>query len=334
MATEGGITLTDVIPPHLTYSNTSQSWTLVRTKAPSRSLSLTFPPGGDRRLLAHTEGGWHRSARWCGNQVEASNTTQVDYNHISEPARISPSGKNHADQTATPGSSVAVSANNVIDYTLTVKVDSAQGVTGLEVGDVLPIGLTFDGSIDAGFTVETLSDGRQLVRWPAISLPSGERQYHLRARVDNDVAPGTDLTNTGLARYNGALERATVTHYATEASISLTKQQPVTQAQIVPGDVLRYEITYTNTGKAPLTGITVTDNLPDNTVLEAANPSPTSTTNNGSTLVWQMPNLDPGRSTIALNLSTSNVQIGSTVTNQAFVTTAQTLQQSATRAPR
>ena len=148
------------------------------------------------------------------NRVEASNTTQgVDYNHISEPARVyyNLPAKITLTKTATPGSSVAVSANDVIDYTLTVKVDSAQGVTGLEVGDVLPIGLTFDGSIDAGFTVETLSDGRQLVRWPAISLPSGERQYHLRARVDNDVAPGTDLTNTGLARYNGALERATVT---------------------------------------------------------------------------------------------------------------------------
>lgn len=336
-ATEGGITLTDVIPPHLTYSNTSQSWTLSQDQS-AVSLAVADLPAGGRSgtylLTLRVDGTEVPDGAVIDNRVEASNTTQgVDYNHISEPARVyyNLPAKITLTKTATPGSSVAVSANDVIDYTLTVKVDSAQGVTGLEVGDVLPIGLTFDGSIDAGSTVETLSDGRQLVRWPAISLPSGERQYHLRARVDNGVAPGTDLTNTGLARYNGALERATVTHYVTEASISLTKQQPVTQAQIIPGDVLRYEITYTNTGKAPLTGITVTDNLPDNTALEAANPSPTSTTNNGSTLVWQMPNLDPGRSnTIALNLSTSDVQIGSTVTNQAFVTTAQTLQQSAT----
>ena len=96
------------------------------------------------------------------------------------------------------------------------------------------------------------------------------------------------------------------------------------------GEVLRYEITYENTGKVPLTGITVTDSLPDNTTLEAANPSPTSTTNSGATLVWQLPDLDPGKSnTITLTVNTTGVQVGDTLTNQAFVTTTEAPQQSA-----
>ena len=134
-------------------------------------------------------------------------------------------------------------------------------------------------------------------------MQSGQRQYHVRARVAQNLALGTQLTNTGVARYGNSLETAQVTHHTTEAAVKLTKKRPANQAQIVPGEVLRYELTYTNTGKVPLTGITVTDSLPGNTTLNAANPSPTSTSNGGATLTWQLPDLFR-KSMITLNVNT------------------------------
>ena len=141
---------------------------------------------------------------------------------------------------------------------------------------------------------------------------------------------GTALENVGVAAYNNELTLSSVTHHTSTAAIAVTKSRPEAQAQIVPGELLQYEITYTNTGKVPLTDITVTDSLPANTSLAAASPSPTTTRNGGSELVWELPDLNPGRSnTVTLSISTDGVQVDDTLTNQAFVTTAEAPQQSA-----
>ena len=336
LATSDGVTLSDVLPSALTYANTSQSWTLSGDQTTLSRTIADIPAGGRSGtylLTLKVDGTGVPDGAVIDNQVEATNTTNnIDYNHVSAPARVyyNLPAKVTLTKTATPPPSDPVFPGAVIDYTLTAQLDTLQGVTDLEVGDVLPLGLTFEGSVDAGYTVTTLADGRQFVRWPVTALQSGQRQYHVRARVAQNLALGTELTNTGVARYGSSLETAQVTHHTTEAAVKLTKKRPANQGQIVPGEVLRYELTYTNTGKVPLTGITVTDSLPDNTTLNAANPSPTSTSNGGATLTWQLPNLNPGKSnTITLNVNTPNAQVGDTLTNQAFVNTKEAPQQSA-----
>ena len=334
--TSGGVTLSDVIPTYLTYANTSQSWTLSGDQTTLTRTIADIPAGGRSGtylLTLKVDGTGAPDGAVIDNQVEATNTTDnIDYNHVSAPARVyyNLPAKITLTKAATPDASVPVLPGDVIDYTLTAHLDTLVGVDDFQMGDVLPLGLTFEGSVNAGYTVETLNDGRQLIIWPVTSLQAGQRQYHLRARVDTGLPLGTALENNGLAAYNNELEVSTVTHHTTEAAVSLAKTRPDAQAQIVVGEVLRYEITYENTGKVPLTGITVTDSLPDNTTLEAANPTPTSTTNSGATLVWQLPDLDPGKSnTITLTVNSTGVQVGDTLTNQAFVTTTEAPQQSA-----
>ncbi len=336
LATSGGVILTDVLPSALIYANTSQSWTLSGDQTTLSRTIADIPAGGRSGtylLTLKVDGTGVPDGAVIDNQVEATNTTNnIDYNHVSAPARVyyNLPATVTLTKTATPPPSDPVFPGAVIDYTLTAQLDTLQGVTDLEVGDELPLGLTFEGSVDAGYTVTTLADGRQFVRWPVTALQSGQRQYHVRARVAQNLALGTELTNTGVARYGSSLETAQVTHHITEAAVKLTKKRPANQGQIVPGEVLRYELTYTNTGKVPLTGITVTDSLPGNTTLNAANPSPTSTSNGGATLTWQLPNLNPGKSnTITLNVNTPSAQVGDTLTNQAFVNTNEAPQQSA-----
>ncbi len=337
IATVGGVTISDVLPPNLVYQNNSQPWTLSLDQS-SVSRTIADIPAGGRSgtylLTLRVDATGVPDGAVIDNQVEATNTTNgIDYNHISAPARVyyNLPAKVTLTKTATPAPSVPVFPGDVIDYTLTARLDTLQGVDDLQVADLLPLGLTFEGSVDAGYTVETLDDGRQFIRWPVTALQSGERQYHLRARVDAGLPLGTALENIGGAAFNNEFSVSSVTHHTTEAAVKITKLRPDNQGQIVPGEVLRYEITYTNVGKVPLTGITVTDSLPDNTTLDAANPSPSATSNGGATLTWQLPNLNPGKSnTITLNLNTDNAQVGDTLTNQVFVTTAEAPQQSAT----
>lgn len=334
--TAGGVTLIDTLPPHLVYANTSQSWTASQDQDVVSRTIADIPAGGTSGtylLTLRVDGTGLPDGAVIDNQVEATNTTAgIDYNDISPPARVyynlPPSVT--LTKVASPAPSVPVSTGDVIDYTLTARLDTAQGVTDLQVGDVLPLGLTFESSVDGGYTLETLDDGRQLVRWPVIALDAGERSYQLRARVDAGLPLGTALENIGLAAYNNELAQSAVTHHTAAAAISITKSRPETQAQIAPGEVLRFEITYTNTGKVPLTGITVTDSLPTNTSLDAASPPPTTIGNDGSTLVWQLPGLNPGRSnTLTLSVNTDSVQSGDTLTNQAAVSTAEAPQQTA-----
>ena len=334
--TSGGVTLSDVIPPYLTYANASQSWTLSGDQTTLSRAIADIPAGGRSGtylLTLRVDGTGAPDGAVIDNQVEATNTTSgINYNHVSAPARIyyNLPPKITLTKAATPDPSVPVLPGDVIDYTLTAHLDTLVGVDDFQMGDVLPLGLTFEGSVNAGYIIETLDDGRQLITWPVTSLKTGQRQYHLRARVDTGLPLGTALENNGLAAYKNELTVSSVTHHTTEAAVSLAKTRPDAQAQIVVGEVLRYEITYENTGKVSLTGITVTDSLPNNTTLEAANPSPTSTANGGATLVWQLPDLDPGKSnTITLTVNTAGVQVGDTLTNQAFVTTTEAPQQSA-----
>ena len=333
--TEGGVVLTDVLPSYFDYQNRSQGWTESSTSI--LALPIADIPAGGRSgtysLTLKVDGTGVPDGSILENQVEVTNTTAgVDYNHISDPARVRYNlpPKITLVKTATPDPSKPVFPGDVIDYVLTASLDTLVGVDDLEVGDVLPIGLTFEGSIDSGYTLSTLPDGRQLVSWPATSLQSGQREYHLRARVDAGLSLGTALENKGVARYNNAWEESAVTHHVTEAAISFSKSRSDSQAKVIPGEVIRYEITYTNTGKIPLTGINLTDNLPLNTALELGQPAPDSISNGGSTLQWQLPPLDPGRSnTVLVSINTDNVQVGDVLTNKAFVTTNETKQQSA-----
>ena len=159
--TVGGVTLTDTLPPHLVYANTSQSWTLSQDQDVVSRTIADIPAGGTSGtylLTLRVDGTGLPDGAVIDNQVEATNTTAgIDYNDISPPARVYYNLPPNVTLTkvASPGPSVPVSTSDVIDYTLTARLDTTQGVTDLQVGDVLPLGLTFESSVDGGYTLET-----------------------------------------------------------------------------------------------------------------------------------------------------------------------------------
>ncbi|MGW1178320.1 DUF7927 domain-containing protein [Kitasatospora sp. NPDC002543] len=142
----------------------------------------------------------------------------------------------------------------------TADLDTATGVT---LTDVLPAGTAYIDGSGPGCT----ASGRKVTCTAADLAPGAETTVSFRARVDTGLAPGTKLDNTSTLAYRGAQtgreqQRAsnTVRNTVSEhAGYRLAKSAD--KAQALPGDTVKYQVDITNTGNAPLTGLTVTDDL-------------------------------------------------------------------------
>ena len=97
---------------------------------------------------------------------------------------------------------------------------------------------------------------------------------------------------------------------------------------IVPGQELDYTVTYTNTGKAALSGITVTDTLPSNTTVLST--TPTADQPSAGVLSWSLGDLAPGQSqTLLVKLGTTAVAVGDNLINSVTIQTNEAQPQSA-----
>ncbi|MER7704738.1 hypothetical protein ABTX81_17820 [Kitasatospora sp. NPDC097605] len=142
----------------------------------------------------------------------------------------------------------------------TADLDKATGVT---LTDELPAGTSYVDGSGPGCTAA----GRKVTCLAADLAPGAETTVSFRARVDAGLAPGTKLDNTSSLSYRGAQtgrdqQRTSNTvrnTVAEHAGYRLAKTAD--KAQALPGDTVTYQVDITNTGNAPLTGLTVTDDL-------------------------------------------------------------------------
>ena len=113
-----------------------------------------------------------------------------------------------------------------------------------------------------------------------------------------------------------------------DAAVLITKTVSSGQQQIVPGEELDYTITYSNTGQATLTGVTVTDTLPANTTVKTS--SPVASTPSAGVLSWSLGDLAPGQSeTLLVKLDTAGVSVGDNLKNSVSIQTNEAQPQSA-----
>jgi uncharacterized repeat protein (TIGR01451 family) len=117
-------------------------------------------------------------------------------------------------------------------------------------------------------------------------------------------------------------------HVVSDAAVSITKTVSSGQQQIVPGEELDYTITYSNTGQATLTGVTVTDTLPANTTVKTS--SPVASTPSAGVLSWSLGDLAPGQSgNLLVKLDTAGVSVGDNLKNSVSIQTNEAQPQSA-----
>ncbi|MFF8769168.1 hypothetical protein [Kitasatospora sp. NPDC015120] len=139
-------------------------------------------------------------------------------------------------------------------------LDTATGVT---LTDVLPAGTGYVDGSGPGCTAA----GRNVTCAVGDLRPGAETTVSFRARVDAGLAPGTRLDNTASLAYRGAQtgreqQRTSNTVRNTVAEhAGYRVAKTADKAQALPGDTVTYRVDITNTGNAPLTALTVTDDL-------------------------------------------------------------------------
>ena len=164
--------------------------------------------------------------------------------------------------------SSVVTAGNQVSYTITVTNNGPSAVTGATVVDPLPAKLT-----NASWTCLASSgsscgapNGTGNINTTVNLANGGTATYTVNATVAND-AIGT-LTNTAsVSTPSGSTDPSSGNNSASDTDnvISLSNlriTKTATPVQPIPGAPFTYTITVTNDGPSPVTGATVTDNVP------------------------------------------------------------------------
>ena len=331
--TDGGVTLTDRLPPGLRFVSASAGgdetapgsrivvWNLADIGANS--------PSGTVTLEVEIDGSQLKDGDFISNAFDVAAADQFgrQYKQTSNHALVQYNAPPSVSikKVASPPETTPLFPGDTVNYTITATLDSRQGINDLEIVDRLPVGLEFINSNDPQATTTTDSFGT-LIRWPVSALTSGSRSVTVQARVISGVAPGTALTNRAAANYaaNSLHELAQkVTHHVSDAAISLTKSRPADQAEVIDGEEITYTIDYLNTGKLTLTGIQLNDTLPAGLTYVSALPAPNSIVTGTSTILrWNLPTLDAGKpNSVVVTARVDGAAPGSTLLNRAEINT-------------
>ena len=186
------------------------------------------------------------------------------------------------------------SRGDTLTYSMTVTNTGVGDLTGVFITDTIPSGTTYvNGSADKGGVLT----GSNL-RWdlPNNGVLAAGQSYTVSFQVKiNSDAPSL-IHNVAIADSN---ETPPVNDSADtivpnkQFDMAITKSVDKTSASV--GDTLTYTIKVFNTGKDPLTGVSVSDDIPTGTTYVAGSATPAAT-QSGKTLTWTVGNLAVGGS--------------------------------------
>ncbi|WP_172448528.1 DUF7507 domain-containing protein [Caulobacter mirabilis] len=218
--------------------------------------------------------------------------------------------------TATPALTVrktvdraTISAPGVLNYTITVSNTGNQSLTGVTPTDTLPNGsaATLTGPTGDGGVVGTLDVGETWTYTTTYSVTQAE------------IDAGTDRTNTISVVSTQTSTPATGTAVTRiQRSPAITIDKTVDRSSIAAPGALNYTITVRNSGNVALTGVAVSDTLPDGGAGTLTGP----TGGGGAPGV-----LDVGETwtyTTSFNVSQARIDAGTSLTNLASATSTQT----------
>lgn len=180
------------------------------------------------------------------------------------------------DEEASVSLAKSASASTVvpggqITYTLTLTNTGQADASGVAVADALPAGSSFVMASD-GATCEN-----NTVHW-IVDVPAGE-QKELTFTVNAPSSSGSMLNTAQAQLGDETVKSDTVTTAVKEettggtgkAELSVSKFTSVSQA--VPGSVVPYTITVSNTGDADATDVEIVDELPAGLTYVSSNPA-------------------------------------------------------------
>ncbi len=276
-----GVVLTETVPANTSFDATASTagWTCT-------------PDGSAGSTCTYTVGNLAAGASGSVNfVVRVNNPLPAGVTEVVNAARISDDGSNGADPTPDnnqAGDSTPLTAapdlvvtkddgedfvlpGQTLTYTLRVRNVGNRGATGVEVRDTLPAGVSFVAASDGG----TESGG--VVTWPPFDLPGGaEVTRTVTVQVANPfINAGGAIVNTATASDDGANgadptsgnNTASDTDYV-RPDLALTKSDGGASAE--PGGLIRFVLSYTNTGGIDVTGVTLRETVPLHTSFDAS----------------------------------------------------------------
>jgi len=207
-------------------------------------------------------------------------------------------------------SNLAPNVGQQFNYILTVINHGPNTATGVQVTDILPAGLTFNGYTASQGTYNSITG-----LWNVGTLVNGAGAI-LHLFVTPAVsAAGTTVTNT--ATTTGQTASAIITVPTTPVPVVLIKTASVQIPKV--GQQFNYTITATNNGPGIATGVQVTDKVPAGLTFNSYTAS--QGTYNSGTGIWNVGTLLNGASaTLNLFVTPAVSAAGTTVTNTATST--------------
>ena len=185
-------------------------------------------------------------------------------------------------------------ANEILTYNIVVSNKGGSLLTGVQVKDILPAGLTYvDGSADNAGTYTASSNQ---VAWMIDLAPGVTKTLTFDVKVTADVNAISKITNTAsiLSPTGQSLQPTTSLDTDPSADLEITKVL-LTPAPVKTGDYVSYQITVKNLGQNKATGVTVTDPLPGTLDIPADIQQDKGTTNfdrGNKTLSWSIGDLE------------------------------------------
>ncbi|MCP4945456.1 MAG: DUF11 domain-containing protein, partial [Planctomycetaceae bacterium] len=290
-----GVSVRDVLPVGLTYvssSTTVGQYTSGTGIWEIGSLSV----GGNVTLTINARA---TTASDLTNTAEVFSSEQWDPD--STPANNEPSEDDQDSQTigatqidlsvtktvddATPN------LNDMVTFTVLVANAGPSDASGVEVQDILPSGLAFE-----GFTASTGTYVASTGQWIVGAIPSQEsEQLSIRARV-TDVAVVVNMAQVTKADQedpdstpgNGTDsedDQSSVTVTPQQADLELSKAVDNAQANV--GQDVVFTIVVSNQGPNAATNVVVTDQLPDGITFKSGQ-TPQGSSYNAGTGVWDV----------------------------------------------
>jgi len=293
--TANGIVITETVPANTTFNSSGSTTGWSCSNGAVAGTICTFSLGS---LNANTISANINFAVRVDNPVPAGvtliiNTVTVSDNGVNG-VDTNPSDNQSSDTdtldalpdmviTKTDGN-IIVNPGQTLTYTLTITNGGNQTATGVVITDTLPAGVIYVSSSNGG----TLSSN--IVTWPTISsFPVGQTLTRtVTVQVDNPVAAGIDnIINRARVVDDGTngLDPTPLNNDTTDTDIvnaapDLAIQITDNGVTAVPGQVVVYNIDYTNIGVQNATGVVVSVTVPVGVTFDSA----------GSSSGWSCPN--------------------------------------------
>ncbi|MEH6586204.1 MAG: hypothetical protein V7720_06580 [Halioglobus sp.] len=208
-----------------------------------------------------------------------------------------------------------VQPGDLVDYTLSFGNDGNANASGGILADQIPVNSTFVSATDGG----VFNNGG--VVWQVPQLPAySQATVGLTVRINQDVANGDIVTNVAALQMSGLVPVASQVSVPVRAAPVLAIEKTAAVVEARPGDTVRFEIRYANSGNATANLVRIEDSLPVGTGFVAA----PGANFDGKIISWDIGSIAPGEIrdlTLDLEILPTTAP-GTVVTNYASIGSA------------